>query len=275
MQSIGERLEEARKRKGVSIREAAEATKIRGDYLQKFENNQYDIKLPEIYVRGFLRTYATYLKLPGEKLVADYNGLGLSEAKPRQLNREFYGRMDISVVTAKEEEAAAAKAQRPASAAVAEPVDKGDARNPATFVPTGGNGIDPSLLWRIGAIALGAVVVLVGGLWLIFGRSSAPAPASRPAVAQTPAAPAEIYQRPQAGEKTITLIAKGEVRVTVELTSAGLTLYQGALTTGERRQIPWRGALRVRAEPHANLAFEIGGKEYPMPNQPAADIKAP
>ena len=33
MQTIGEKLEEARKRKGVSVREAAETTKIRGDYL--------------------------------------------------------------------------------------------------------------------------------------------------------------------------------------------------------------------------------------------------
>ena len=68
MQTIGERLEEARKRKGISIREAAEATKVRGDYLHKFESNQFDINLPEIYVRGFLRTYASYLKLPGDKL---------------------------------------------------------------------------------------------------------------------------------------------------------------------------------------------------------------
>ena len=58
MQSIGERLEEARKKKGISIREAAEATKIRGDYLQQFENNRFDINLTEIYVRGFLRAYA-------------------------------------------------------------------------------------------------------------------------------------------------------------------------------------------------------------------------
>ena len=34
MQSIGERLEEARKRKGISLREAAEATKIRSDFLR-------------------------------------------------------------------------------------------------------------------------------------------------------------------------------------------------------------------------------------------------
>jgi len=58
MQTIGERLEEARKRKGISIREAAEATKIRSDYLHKFESNQFDLNLAEIYTRGFLRSYA-------------------------------------------------------------------------------------------------------------------------------------------------------------------------------------------------------------------------
>lgn len=79
MQTIGERLEEARKRKGISIREAAEATKIRGDYLHKFESNQFDIKLPEIYVRGFIRLYAVFLKLPGDKFVTDYLALGIGE----------------------------------------------------------------------------------------------------------------------------------------------------------------------------------------------------
>ena len=49
MQTIGERLEDARKRKGISIREAAEATKIRGDYLQRFESNQFDLSLADIY----------------------------------------------------------------------------------------------------------------------------------------------------------------------------------------------------------------------------------
>ena len=34
MQSIGERLEEARKKKGISLREAAEATKIRAGVRQ-------------------------------------------------------------------------------------------------------------------------------------------------------------------------------------------------------------------------------------------------
>src|ERR1051325_8936155 len=100
MQTIGERLEEARKKKGISIREAAEATKIRGDYLQKFESNQFDIGLTEIYTRGFLRTYSNFLKLPADRILADYASLGRAELRPRQPNREVYGRMDISVAHA-------------------------------------------------------------------------------------------------------------------------------------------------------------------------------
>ena len=76
MQTIGERLEDARKQKGISIREAAESTKIRGEYLQKFENNQFDLGLSEIYVRGFLRTYSNFLKLPPDRILNDYASLG-------------------------------------------------------------------------------------------------------------------------------------------------------------------------------------------------------
>src|SRR5688500_3482324 len=99
MQPIGERLEEGRKKKGISIREAAEATKIRGDYLQKFEGNHFDIGLTEIYTRGFLRTYSNYLKLPADRIINDYAALGRGDVRPRQPAREVYGRMDISVAT--------------------------------------------------------------------------------------------------------------------------------------------------------------------------------
>jgi cytoskeleton protein RodZ len=257
MQSIGERLEEARKRKGVSLREAAEATKIRGDYLQKFENNQYDIKLPEIYVRGFLRTYANYLKLPGDKLIADYNGLGLGEGKPKQLNRELYGRMEIGVETRKPgDDEPKQKAGSPMQLGEDPKESK---KNPATFVPQGGPAVDTGILLRIGGIAVGAVLILLVGIWAIFGRTPAPAPRQAPAVV----------------EQQVNLVAKGNVAVTVTLTSNNSILYQGNLRAGDMQSVPWRGALRVSAEPHQNLEFEIAGKRYSMPGQRTADIRSP
>src|SRR4051812_9600234 len=97
MQTIGERLEEARKRKGISIREAAETTKIRGDYLQKFEANSFEVDLPPLYVRGFLRSYARYLELDPDRLVSDFDALDGRESKPaRRETREVYGRVDFN-----------------------------------------------------------------------------------------------------------------------------------------------------------------------------------
>ncbi len=114
--SVGERLEEARKKKGISIREAAEATKIRGDYLQKFESNQFDVGLTELYVRGFLRNYANFLKLPADRILNDYSALGHDQPKPRQPGREVYGRMEVSIASAEDREEPAGHAPAPAAA---------------------------------------------------------------------------------------------------------------------------------------------------------------
>ena len=97
MQTIGERLEEARKRKGISIREAAESTKIRGDYLQKFEANIFEAGLPPLYVRGFLRSYARFLDLDPDRVVSDFDSQAGREGKPaRRESREVYGRVDFN-----------------------------------------------------------------------------------------------------------------------------------------------------------------------------------
>ena len=68
MQTLGERLQEARQRLGVTLREAAEFTKIRTDYLQSMEANQFEsIPLADVYKRGFVKVYAKYLRLDDEK----------------------------------------------------------------------------------------------------------------------------------------------------------------------------------------------------------------
>ena len=72
MQTIGEKIEETRKRKGISLSEAAEATKIRRDFLLNIESNEYDYDLPEIYKQGFIKNYAKYLKLNPEKVLSQY-----------------------------------------------------------------------------------------------------------------------------------------------------------------------------------------------------------
>lgn len=80
--AIGQKLEEARNRKGISIREASESTKIRGDYLSAFESNNFEIKLPEVYLRGFVRLYARFLDIDQDAILVDLDlELGANSGK--------------------------------------------------------------------------------------------------------------------------------------------------------------------------------------------------
>ena len=85
--AVGQKLEEARNRKGISIREASESTKIRGDYLTAFEAGNFDLKLPDVYLRGFIRVYARFLGIDPESAVADLKvELGVKPSKPVRKN---------------------------------------------------------------------------------------------------------------------------------------------------------------------------------------------
>ncbi|MDD5259748.1 MAG: helix-turn-helix transcriptional regulator [bacterium] len=70
---IGTTLSEARKQKKVSLKKIAQEIKISSRYLQALEAETYDIFPAEVYLKGFLRSYAQYLGLDGEEMVRAYN----------------------------------------------------------------------------------------------------------------------------------------------------------------------------------------------------------
>ena len=266
MQTIGERLEEARKKKGISIREAAEATKIRGDYLQKFEANTFDIGLTEIYTRGFLRNYSNFLKLPADRIVNDYAALGRSEVRPRQPSREVYGRMDISVASAGEAEDRAAP---PAEPAVAD--GPGRAQS-APRVSRGGttlpSGPDPALVFKYmkwGGIGLVALISLFILKALFTGNSPAPAPTRPTAVVNSPA---PTVNPAPSGPQTYSLVALDTafVRVThrIGADTDGEEIFKGTLAKGQSQVIPWSGPQNVWASAGENVQLEFNGKRFPI-----------
>jgi Helix-turn-helix domain len=69
---IGPTLREARNRRKVDLPEVESAIKIRARYLQAMENEEWDALPGGAYTRGFIRTYASYLGLDGERLADDY-----------------------------------------------------------------------------------------------------------------------------------------------------------------------------------------------------------
>ncbi len=72
MTEIGNSLREARIRRGLSIKDVEDRTKVRGKYLEALENDDFEVLPGPVYVKAFLRTYATFLKLDADALVAEY-----------------------------------------------------------------------------------------------------------------------------------------------------------------------------------------------------------
>ena len=70
--SVGPALRKVREGRGVTLEEAARDTRVRREFLEAIETEHFDHLLGDVHVRGCLRTYATYLRLSPDKVVAVY-----------------------------------------------------------------------------------------------------------------------------------------------------------------------------------------------------------
>jgi len=71
-QHLGEMLRSARERRGLDRARIERDTRIRERFLSALERGAYDELPGEVYARGFLRIYATYLGLDPDAMVALY-----------------------------------------------------------------------------------------------------------------------------------------------------------------------------------------------------------
>src|SRR5215204_3598591 len=67
---IGRTLRLAREKRGLSLQQVEEATKIRTRYLRDLENENFDV-LPAVYILGSLKTYAEHLGLDGAAITRE------------------------------------------------------------------------------------------------------------------------------------------------------------------------------------------------------------
>jgi hypothetical protein len=69
---IGAILRETRKRRGIELDEVEATTRIRLRYLRAIEDEDWAVLPGDVYARGFIRTYASFLGLDGERLAGEY-----------------------------------------------------------------------------------------------------------------------------------------------------------------------------------------------------------
>lgn len=252
--SIGERLEEARKRKGISVREAAEATKIRGDYLLAMENNSFEIALPEIYVRGFLKIYANYLRLDMEKIMGEFDATRAITRKG--LHHSSAARRDPGSSTAAPSVAASGSQGRMTFGRMEIPQTEGVEHHASGPSPIPPDGVNPrgetGVQWLRPALIVGsvAVVVFIVALLVIGFTGNSPEDSSQTAASLQ--AQAEI--------RPVTLIASDMVTVWVIRKSDNARVYEGNMSAGQIQRVNVSGTVEIRYSNGRALQVERDGR---------------
>jgi len=90
--TLGEKLKKIREDSGISLSDISINTKVKKEYLEKIEKGNYEDLPFDVYVKGFLRSYAKYLKLDPEKVIFQFNkeiGVRENVKKYQEKNREI------------------------------------------------------------------------------------------------------------------------------------------------------------------------------------------
>ena len=82
MFEIGNSLRAARIRQKLELSQAEGDTRIRAKYLRALEDERFEVLPGPAYTKGFLRTYADYLGLDGQRFVEEYNARLAPEEEP-------------------------------------------------------------------------------------------------------------------------------------------------------------------------------------------------
>jgi cytoskeletal protein RodZ len=85
MPSVGEQLRTAREAQKLAIHQVADWTKIRSDHIRALEEGNFSVFSAPVYIRGFVRTYATLLKLDAPQVLKQL-GLELTDSGQHEPN---------------------------------------------------------------------------------------------------------------------------------------------------------------------------------------------
>ncbi len=103
---VGDYLRRRREEINLSIKEISQKLGIKCEYLDNLENGNYQDLPPQVYVRGFIKNYASFLGLDGNQLIKIYNreiSFANEELAPKK-NNNISGRtnlLDYFIITPK------------------------------------------------------------------------------------------------------------------------------------------------------------------------------
>lgn len=243
---------------GLSVKDVAEATRLRVDVIENMESGGFDFKLPEIYKRGFLRIYAAFLKLDVDNALEQFALI----SKPSDESRRSILSRRLSAKDAAEPQQAAF-----ANAVAAEiPVSvesrydeseerKGSSDETARYIKLGG---------IIVALLLTVIVII-----LVISSFTSSAPEPNPDLAQSNDVSAPVGQKPaaevQSAEFDVVIAASADTYLLVyPQGEKSNILYTGALQAGEMKDFKTSKPLTIRITDAEKIRILRNGKQLDL-----------
>ncbi len=245
MMTLGEKFQEARNKQGISIREAAEETKIREDYLNSIEDNSLDIPLPEVYVRGFVKNYARYLKLDKEKIITDFDALFRMKGKQGGVeDKESLGRLTLPENELDKNTPIEKPQKEP------EPVTQDNDENKTLYIK----------IFVISAIVALFVVIVI----FVISMFSKDKPEINPELNNTNNLTSQTDGGEAMSSEEISLVAIDDVTVIVTQLVDKKSLFSRRLAKGEQIMITKTGPIEISYSVGKNLVVTKNGKKFKM-----------
>src|SRR5689334_17718355 len=98
MATVAEQLHQAREARHLTVEQVAEVTKIRTDHLRALEEGNFNVFSAPVYIRGFVRSVSTMLKLDVPQVMAALDeelGQTRQFAEPPPLTSHPHGFLDF------------------------------------------------------------------------------------------------------------------------------------------------------------------------------------
>ncbi len=225
---VGDLLRAEREKQNLTVKDIESGTSIRALYIESIEKGEYNALPGEVYVKGFIRNYASYLKMDADAVLKQYN----EERHPEQ----------VAV------QAEAASVKQPAVESNKTAVPRVEPKK-ETVSSDGDFMLRVEKSRRSQNLVLGAAaaVVIFGGAYFLFGGGddkAAPAKPAQQASTQTTKSVATETPKPEEKKfEDVEIAAKFSDRCWTKVVVDGKTAFEGTAEKG--KTMHWTGKEKV------------------------------